>query len=167
MTTMPTWAELPAPLRRLARWVTLVQLAGYTTSLAFVYHTTGLHPSGISDRYRGVDPAAQAADAPMQFPKPMEEMLRITHTHLLSMLVIFLISGAALLCCARVSARWKRFLVAEPFVAILVSFAALWGTRFADPRFAWLLMASSGLMAVTFYLQCALVLRELGWSDPA
>ena len=102
----------------------------------------------------------------MQFPKPLEEMLRITHTHLLSMLVIFLISGATLLLCARVTPRWKRFLVAEPFVAILVSFGALWGTRFVDPRFAWILMASSGLMAMTFYLQCALVLRELGWRDP-
>lgn len=164
--TVPTWSQLPSPIRRLARWVTLVQLVGYTTALAFVYHTTGMHPGGVADRYRGVDPAAQGADAPMQFPKPMEEMLRITHTHLLSMLVIFLISGITLLCCARVTERWKRFLVAEPFVAILVSFGALWGTRFGDPRFAWLLMLSSGVMALTFYLQSFLVLRELGWSDP-
>lgn len=163
--TMPTWAELPVPFRRLARWVTLVQLVGYTTSLAFVWLTTRMRPSGISDRYRGVDPNT-VTDAPMQFPKPLEEMLRITHTHLLSMCVIFLLSGAALLFCARVSPRWKRFLVAEPFAAILVSFAALWLTRFSDPRFAVLLMASSGLMAVTFYLQSALVLRELGWHDP-
>lgn len=163
--TMPTWSEVPAPVRRLARWVALVQLVGYTTSLAFVWLTTRMRPSGISDRYRGVDPNV-ASDAPMQFPKPMEEMLRITHTHLLSMCVIFLLSGAALLLCARVSPRWKRFLVAEPFVAILVSFAALWLTRFVDPRFSYLLMASSGLMALTFYLQSALVLRELGLRDP-
>ena len=52
-------------------------------------------------------------------------------------------------------------------MAILVSFASLWGTRFVDPRFAWLLLASSGAMAVTFYLHCALVFRELGWHDPA
>ncbi len=164
--TIPTWAGIPAPLRRLARWVPIVQLVGYTTALGMVYQTTRMRASGVGDRYRGVDPATQAVDAPMQFPKPMEEMLRITHTHLLSMLVIFLISGLALLFCARVSARWKRFLVAEPFVAILVSFVALWGTRFADPRFAWLLMLSSGAMAATFYLQSFLVLRELGWSDP-
>jgi len=162
--TMQTWAEVPVPFRRLTRWVTLVQLVGYTTSLAFVWHTTGMRGGGIADRYRGVDPF-QGGDAPMQFPKPMEEMLRITHTHLLSLLVIFLISGAALLLCARVSPRAKRFLVAEPFVAILVSFTSLWLTRFSDSRFAWILMASSGLMAVTFYLQCALVLRELGWRD--
>lgn len=163
---IPTWAEIPVPFRRLARWVTLVQLAGYSTSLAFVWVTTRMHATGVADRYRGVDPGA-SVDAPMQFPKPLEEMLRITHTHLLSMLVIFLISGGALLVCARVTPPWKRFLSIEPFVAILVSFAALWLTRFVDARFAILLMASSGLMAVTFYVQCALVLRELDWRDPA
>lgn len=163
--TIPAWAELPAPFRRLARWATVVQVVGYTTALALVYHTTGMAPSGISDRYRGVDPSANP-DAPMQFSKPMEEMLRITHTHLLSMLVIFLISGLALTFCVRVSARWKRVLTVEPFVAILVSFAALWGTRFVDPRFAYLLMLSSTLMAVTFYVQSYLVLREVGWRDP-
>ena len=164
--TLPTWADLPVPFRRLARWVTLVQIVGYTTSLAFVWYTTRIRAGGIADRYRGVDPA-QVSDAPMQFPKPMEEMLRITHTHLLSMVVIFLISGAALLFCSRVTPRWKHFLSIEPFGAILVSFAALWLTRFVDARFALVLIASSGLMAITFYLQCALVLRELGWRDPA
>ena len=34
--TLPTWAALPAPLRRLARWVTLVQVVGYTTAPAQV-----------------------------------------------------------------------------------------------------------------------------------
>lgn len=162
--TMPTWAVVPAPIRRLVRWVTWVQMVGYTTALALVWHTTRMRAGGIADRYRGVDPGL-AIDTPMQFPKPLEEMLRITHTHLLSLVVIFLISGAAVLFCERVSTRWKRFLVAEPFVAILLSFVALWGTRFVDPRFSWLMMASSGAMAVTFYLQCALVLRELGWRD--
>ena len=162
---IPAWSELPAPFRRLARWATIVQAVGYTTALALVYHTTRMVPSGVADRYRGVDPAADP-DGAMQFPKPMEEMLRITHTHLLSMLVIFLISGLALTFCARVSARWKRILTVEPFIAILVSFGALWGTRFADPRFAYLLMLSSSLMAVTFYAQSYLVLREVGWRDP-
>ena len=164
--TTPGWAEVAAPFRRLARWVTVVQLVGYTTALVLVWHTTRMRAGGIADRYRGVDPGL-ATDAPMQFPKPAEEMLRITHTHLLSLLVIFLISGATLILCERVSPRWKRFLVAEPFVAILVSFVALWGTRYVDPRFSYLMMASSGAMAVTFYLQCALVLRELGWRDVA
>jgi len=32
----PSWRVVPAPLRTLARWITIVQLVGYTTSLVYV-----------------------------------------------------------------------------------------------------------------------------------
>jgi hypothetical protein len=37
----------------------------------------------------------------------------------------------------------------------------MWLMRYADPRFAWLLEASSALLAVTFYAQSYLILREV------
>ena len=89
-------------------------------------------------------------------------MLTITHTHLLSMAVIFVLTGLGIALCARPSERWKRFLIGEPFVSLLVSFTAMWLMRYADPRFAWLLEASSAILAVTFYVQSWLILRELG-----
>ena len=155
-----TWRGIPAPLRTLARWVTIVQVVGYTTSLVFVWHTTRLVPPGVATRYRGADP--EATQAAMQFPKSFAEMLTITHTHLLSMAVIFLLTGFGVALCARLSERWKRWLIAEPFVALLVSFSAMWLMRYVDARFAWLLEASSAVLAVTFYLQSYLILRELG-----
>src|SRR5439155_1311388 len=79
--------------------------------------------------------------------------LTITHTHLLSMAVIFVLTGLGVALCERVSERWKRWLIAEPFVALLVSFSAMWLMRYVDPRFSWLLEASSALLAVTFYVQ--------------
>ncbi|HEV8264547.1 MAG TPA: hypothetical protein VGQ06_06325 [Gemmatimonadales bacterium] len=162
------WRTLPPALRSVAWWVTLVQLVGYTTSLVFVWHTTRLVPAGVASRYRGsegggIDVAADTAQAAvaMQFPKSLGEMLTITHTHLLSMAVIFAISGAALALCTQPSDRWKRFLIVEPFVALLVSFSAMWLMRYVDGRFAWLLEASSAVLAVTFYAQSYLILREL------
>ncbi len=143
-----TWRSVPTTLRTLARWVTIVQLVGYTTSLIFVWHTTRLVPPGVAARYRGVDP--EATQAAMQFPKSFAEMLTITHTHLLSMAVIFVLTGLGVALCERVSERWKRWLIAEPFVM-----------RYVDPRFSWLLEASSAVLAVTFYLQSYLILREV------
>ena len=159
-----TWHGMPQVVRSLARWVVIVQLVGYTTSLVFVWHTTRLVPPGIESRYRGADPEASqgAGGGAMQFPKSFAEMLTITHTHLLSMAVIFLITGIGVALCERVGERWKRFLVAEPFVALLVSFSAMWLMRYVDPRFSWLLEASSTVLAVTFYVQSYLILRELG-----
>jgi hypothetical protein len=155
----PTWATLPPAVRTLARWLTIVQVVGYSVSLLFVYHTTRMVPAGAAARYRGTD--AAAADAAMQFPKSFAEMLTTTHTHVLSMAAIFALSGACLALCRRPAERVRRFLIAEPFVAILVSFSAMWLMRYVDARFSWLLVASSSLMAVTFYVQAFLILREL------
>ena len=155
-----TWRAVSPALRSLARWVVIVQLVGYTTSLVFIWHTTRMVPSGIESRYRGADP--ETAQGAMQFPKSFAEMLTITHTHVLSMAVIFVITGIGVALCERVGERWKRFLVVEPFVALLVSFSAMWLMRYADPRFSWLLQVSSSVLAVTFYLQSYLILRELG-----
>lgn len=154
-----SWRRAPSPLRALALWLTIVQVVGYTTSLLFIYHTTRMTPLGVAEHYRGSDPAA--SDAAMQFPKTYQEMLTITHTHLLAMAAIFAFSGLALALCDRPSPRWRRLLIVEPFVALLVSFASMWLMRYADPRFSWLLSLSSLLMALTFYAQSFFVLREL------
>ena len=156
-----SWRLVPAPLRLLARWVVIIQLVGYTTSLVFVWHTTRLVPQGVAARYGGATVDSVAVSEAMQFPKSFGEMLTITHTHLFGMVVIFLFTGFGVALCARPSERWRRFLIAEPFAALLVSFAAMWLMRYADPRFAWLLEASSSLLALTFYVQSVLILREL------
>lgn len=153
---------MPATVRTLGRWLTIVQLVGYTTALVFVWHTTRLVPPGVATRYRGAATADTAAGtAAMQFPKSFAEMLTITHTHLLSMAVIFVFTGIGLALCTRPSLRWRRLLIAEPFVALLVSFSAMWLMRYVHPDFSWLLEASSATLAVTFYLQSFLILREL------
>jgi hypothetical protein len=160
-----TWSTVPETIRALARWITIVQLVGYTTSLVFIRHTTGMTPAGVVTRYRGSDP--DAAEGAMQFAKSFSEMLTVTHTHLFSMAAIFVFSGLGLALCARPSEWWRRVLIVEPFVALLISFAAMWLMRYVDPRFAWLLALSSGIMAVTFYVQSFFILRELMIRSPA
>ena len=162
MTAEPglTWRRASPVLRALGFWATIVQLVGYTTGLFFIHHTTGMTPPGVADQYRGTDSTA-VSDAAMKFPKSYSEMLTITHTHLLSMAVIFIVSGLALALCQRPALRWRTILVIEPFVALLVSFSSMWLMRYVDARFSWLLTLSSGVMALTFYVQSFFVLREL------
>jgi hypothetical protein len=136
-----------------------VQAVGYTTALVNVWATTRMLPLGIVARYRGSDPGS--TEGAMQFGKSFGEMLALTHTHLLAMAAIFAFTGAAVALCEVPSEARRRFLIAEPFAALLISFAAMWLTRYADPRFAWLLAASSTVMALTFYAQTLLVLAEL------
>ena len=155
-----SWRQASSSLRALGLWLTIVQVIGYTTSLLFIHHTTGMTPPGVAEHYRGSDPAT-ASDAAMQFPKTYSEMLTITHTHLLSMAAIFAFSGFALALCERPAEPWRRRLIVEPFVALLISFASMWLMRYVDARFSWLLSLSSAIMAGTFYVQSFYVLREL------
>jgi hypothetical protein len=159
-----SWSSLPEPVRSLGRWITIVQLVGYSTSLLFIRHTTGMTPAGVAARYRGSDP--DTAEGAMQFGKSFAEMMTVTHTHLFGMAAIFGFSGLALALCSRPAERWRRLLIMEPFVALLVSFGAMWLMRYVDPRFSWLLGLSSFLMAVTFYVQSFFVLRELMGTSP-
>ena len=161
-----SWRDVGKPFRALARWVTIVQLVGYTTSLVFVWHTTRLVPAGVASRYRGAATDSTATEA-MQFPKSLGEMLTITHTHLLSMAVIFVLTGIGIALCTRPSERWRRFLILEPFAALLASFSAMWLMRYVHPAFGWLLEASSGLLAITFYAQSYFILRELSAIETA
>lgn len=165
MTDVPlTWRRVPASIRTVARWATIVNAAGYAVAIAFVRHTTQLTPAGAATRYRGGDPAAPATGA-MHFPKPLAEMLLSTHTHLLGMTTLFVISGLCFALCPRPSGRWKAFLLVEPFAATLITFVAIWLTRFVDERFAWLLFLSSTSMALVFAIQTAVTLRALHAAD--
>jgi len=60
-----------------------------------------------------------------------------------------------------------RVLIVEPFVALLLSFMAMWLMRYVDARFSWLLALSSTIMAATFYLQSFFIVRELWSRSPA
>ena len=107
-----TWDDVPPLVRSLGWWVTVVQLVGYTTSLIYVWHTTRMLPPEIATHYRGTDPAAE--QGAMQFAKSFAEMLTITHTHLLSMAVIFLVTGLGTALCSWPSERWRRGPPARP-----------------------------------------------------
>jgi hypothetical protein len=155
-----SWRTVPAPLRTLGRWVTVIQIVGYTTSLLFVWHTTRLTPAGVAERYRGAADTTAAAGA-MKFHKSFAEMLTITHTHLLGMAAIFTISGLCLALCDAPAERHRKLLIAEPFAALLVSFSAMWLMRYEDARFSWLLELSSASLAVVFYMQSWYILRGL------
>ena len=158
-----SWSRVPEPIRALGRWITILQLVGYTTSLLFIRHTTGMTPEGVAERYRGSDP--NTAEGAMQFSKSLAEMMTVTHTHLFGMAAIFAFSGLSLALCTRPTERWRRLLIVEPFVALLVSFTAMWLMRYVDARFSWLLALSSAIMAATFYIQSFFIVREL-WSRP-
>lgn len=152
------------PIERLpARWRALAGLfaanvaLGYTTALLHVWRTTGMRPDGIESRYRGND--ADPAAVEISFPKSFEEMLGLTHSHVLGMVVFLALMGALTLAARAPASRGRTLLALEPLVALPISFAGLWLARYVHPSFSCLVSLSSGLAALAFYAQAVVVLR--------
>ena len=97
----------------------------------------------------------------MKFEKSFAEMLNITHTHILAMASFMAFTALIFAFTSRPSSRLKSFLIVEPFVAIITSFASMWLMRYVHPSFSYLLTLSSGSMALCFYAMMFFSLREL------
>jgi hypothetical protein len=104
---------------------------------------------------------AKTVTGEMQFEKTFPEMLNIIHTHILTMSVIFAISGLITLLTGVFRPGFRKLIVIEPFVGILVTFAGLWATRYLGKGFSWLVSLSGAMMALAFAAQCVAVMREL------
>ncbi|MEN9353333.1 MAG: hypothetical protein RL318_658 [Fibrobacterota bacterium] len=160
---MKALEDLPGSWRALVALFTANLALGYTVALGYVWKTTSLRPDGIAARYRGNadDPTA----IEIAFPKPLEEMLGTTHTHVLAMVVFLFLLGALTLLARRPGARVRTALALEPLIALPISFAGLWLAWGVHPGFTWLVSLSSGLAALAFYLQVAVVLRACLFPD--
>jgi len=135
-----TWAQLPKPLRTLARWITIAQAAGYGVSIAFARQ--------MAARFANATGAEN------------HELLLSAHSHLLGMTALFALSGACYALCATPKEPLKTWAIVTPFAAIMVAFTAVWLMRFSL-AFSVLLLASQAVMAVVFYYQIVVTLREL------
>ena len=137
--TKLTWAQLPETFRVLARWITIAQAAGYGVSIVFARQTAQKFLAGAGDSH---------------------ELLLSAHSHLLGMTALFAISGAMFALCERPAEPLKRTVLVAPFAAIMIAFVSLWLMRIT-PLFTWPLMAANVVMAVAFYFQIIVTLREL------
>jgi hypothetical protein len=122
---------------------------------------TASQPAAGDSTSQAMGTPAPADEPEMKFEKSLPEMLNITHTHILAMTSFLAIAAAIFALSSRPSSRLKSFLIVEPFVAILTSFAAMWLMRYVHPAFSYLLMLSSGSFALCFYAMMALSFREL------
>jgi len=137
-----TWADVPHPFRVLARWITIAQAAGFGVGLAFSRQNAA--------RFARAGDTAMAA----------QELLLSAHSHLLGMTALFALSGVSFALCSRPTGKLKTLMISAPFFAIMLAFTAVWLMKYAY-GFVWLLLACFIVMAVVFYAQIVITLREL------
>lgn len=92
--------------------------------------------------------------------------LRWTHIHLFGMSTIFILLGmvTVFLDC---DPRLKSWLVALPFVGVVVDIAAMWLKAFVSPVFFWLHIPGGGLFAGIFVVVFCRAMSEMWVHKPA
>lgn len=164
--TFPTVRELPRPLRHLLAAFLLTSMIGFTLGAFLVDHTTNTTPSGIGERFRGsegmgIDLEQMPAEREIQYEKSPSEMLNVTHTHLLALSMLFLLTGAIFSLTVGVRPIIKSFLILEPFVSLIVTFGGMWLLRYHHPAWGYVIAASGVLMAGCYYVMVVVGVYQL------
>jgi hypothetical protein len=148
-------SELPQMLKSMLAVFLIVLSIGYFLGITFVNDTTSGKPSGIVENYNGNEKNVEAEE--MIFKKSKREIYTIIHTHLLSLSVIFLITGL-LVYGTKLKTSTKAFLCIEPFVSLLLTFGGIYFIWLGMEWISYIVMISGMFMTLTFAAQIVLII---------
>ena len=150
-----TWSY---PLRVMTACFLVVLSVGFFTGIRFVGETDSTTPDGIIEHYNGNE---QDEDVMlMKFKKSAQEMLTIVHTHILSMSMLFFLTGF-LLAQTPINERLKLFLIIEPFASILLTFGGLYLIWFGLEWFRYVVIFSGIAMTLAYSAAVIIILKHL------
>jgi hypothetical protein len=153
--TIDTWSY---PLRVMTACFLVVLSVGFFTGIRFVGETDSTTPDGLVEHYNGNE---QDEDVMvMKFKKSAQEMLTIVHTHILSMSILFFLTGF-LLVQTSINQRLKLFLIIEPFVSILLTFGGLYLIWFGVEWFRYVVIFSGIAMTLAYSAAVIIILKHL------
>ena len=153
--TIDTWSY---PLRLMTAFFLVVLSIGFFTGIRFVSETDSTSPDGLVEHYNGNE---QDEDVMvMKFKKSPQEMLTIVHTHILSMSMLFFLTGF-LLAQTPINERLKLFLIIEPFASILLTFGGLYLIWFGVDWFRYVVIFSGIAMTLAYSAAVIIIFKHL------
>ncbi len=155
---IPTIDKWSYPLRVMTACFLVVLSVGFFTGIRFVGETDSTTPEGLIEHYNGNE---QDEDVMvMKFKKSAQEMLTIVHTHILSMSMLFFLTGF-LLAQTPINQQLKLFLIVEPFVSILLTFGGLYLIWFGLEWFRYIVIFSGIAMTLAYSAAVFIILKYL------
>ena len=130
-----------------------LMLIGFGFSFFWAHSMTGLSPGGIAAHYRG-------SDATFGEPMSFRELAEITHFHLFTMPVVFMIL-VHVLYLTGASNRLKIGMTWMAFSGVILDLASPWLIRYVSPVFVLTMLGGDTLMVVSFLIMMALPLYEM------
>jgi hypothetical protein len=154
---------LEKPRKLLLLCFVVVLNIGMLIGLFYLRTTTHLTPSQTVEHYNGSGEVDEGFDVPEHYPKTSQEMLVTTHSHILSLSVIFLILGMIFSFSDTVKGRMKTFLMVEPLASVGLTFGSLLLVRYVSSAFVWITVISGSAMYASFFIVSAILIYDLGF----
>lgn len=131
----------------------LLMLIGFTFSFFWAHSMTSLSPQGIADHYRG-------SDATFGEPMSFRELAEITHFHLFTMPVVFMIL-IHVLYLTGAGHGLKAAITWSGFGGVILDLLSPWLITYVSPLFVFTMLAGDTLMTVSFLVMMAVPLYEM------
>jgi len=148
----------PKELRLLIAAFIVVLSIGFYTGLLFVSETSSANPNGIEEQYLGNEDDLDAKV--MKFKKNEQQMLTLVHGHILSMAIIFFLTGLILVT-TRLNRKLKLFLLIEPFISIVLTFGGIYLLWKGVLWMKYIVMISGTLMTLCYSIAVLIILKQL------
>jgi hypothetical protein len=131
----------------------LLMLAGFLFSFFWAHSMTGLSPSGIADHYRG-------SDATFGEPMSFRELAEVTHFHLFTMPVVFMILVHVLYLTS--VGNWLKVLTTwASFGGVMLDLLSPWLISYISPVFVLTMLMGDSLMTIGFLIMMTIPLYEM------
>ena len=155
--------QIPKELKVLIGTFLIVLTIGFFSGLLFVGETSSMKPDGVEEQYLGNEDKEDALV--MKFKKSEKEMLTLIHNHVLSMAVIFFLTGL-ILCLTKLQSGFKKFLLIEPFVSVLLTFGGLYLLWTGITWMKYVVIVSGTLMSFCFAVSVVIIMSQLLQKNP-
>lgn len=131
----------------------ILMFVGFAFSFFWAHSMTGLSPQGIADHYRG-------SDATYGEPMSFRELAEITHFHLFTMPVVFMIL-VHVLYLTMASSGVKASLTWIAFGGVALDLISPWLITYVSPLFVLTMLTGDLLMALSFFVMMAIPMYEM------
>lgn len=131
----------------------LLMLAGFLFSFFWAHSMTGLSPQGIADHYRG-------SDATFGEPMSFRELAEVTHFHLFTMPVVFIIL-VHVMYLTGASHGLKAAVTWGGFGGVILDLLSPWLISYVSPIFVLTMLTGDTLMMLSFLVMLWVPLYEM------
>ena len=129
---------------------------GFSLGVLYVYLNSEFSNNGMVEQYLGNDDEWEP-----KLSKTLKDLVSHTHEHITMFSIIFLSLGFIFSYNSLINGFWKSFLILEPFISIIITFGGFFVLKYISTKFSYIIIISSSLMYICFYIMLFVCLYEL------